>query len=160
MCGAKKENSAMTDYVIQRPAEILLVEDNPGDARLAIEALKEAQVRNNLHIVPDGVEAMAFLHSEGRYAEAVRPDVILLDLNLPKKDGRAVLAEVKANPHLKCIPVIILSSSQAEEDIIGTYNLHANCYINKPLNLDKFIAVMRSIETFWLTTVTLPPTGL
>jgi CheY-like chemotaxis protein len=136
--------------------EILLVEDNPGDARLAKEALKDAKVRNNLHWVEDGVEAMTFLHRQGKYADAPRPDVILLDLNLPKKDGREVLAEVKEDGDLRRIPVVILTVSDAEEDIIKTYNLHANCYIRKPLDLDRFIEVVKCINEFWLTIVRLP----
>jgi CheY-like chemotaxis protein len=139
-----------------RLIEILLVEDNPGDARLAKEALKDAKVRNNLHWVEDGVEAIAFLRREGKYADAPRPDVILLDLNLPKKDGREVLAEVKEDGDLRRIPVVILTVSDAEEDIIKTYNLHANCYIRKPLDLDRFIEVVKAIEEFWLTIVRLP----
>jgi CheY-like chemotaxis protein len=136
--------------------EILLVEDNPGDARLAKEALKDAKVRNSLHWVEDGVEAMTFLHRQGKYADAPRPDVILLDLNLPKKDGREVLAEVKEDGDLRRIPVVILTVSDAEEDIIKTYNLHANCYIRKPLDLDRFIEVVKAINEFWLTIVRLP----
>ncbi len=139
-----------------KTVEILLVEDNPGDARLAKEALKEAKVRNNLHWVEDGVEAMTFLRRQGKYADAPRPDVILLDLNLPKKDGREVLAEVKEDDDLKRIPVVVLTVSDAEEDIIKTYDLHANCYIRKPLDLDRFIEVVKSIEEFWLTIVMLP----
>ncbi len=139
-----------------KTVEILLVEDNPGDARLAKEALKEAKVRNSLHWVEDGVEAMTFLRRQGKYADAPRPDVILLDLNLPKKDGREVLAEVKEDGDLKRIPVVVLTVSDAEEDIIKTYNLHANCYIRKPLDLDRFIEVVKSIEEFWLTIVMLP----
>jgi CheY-like chemotaxis protein len=139
-----------------RLIEILLVEDNPGDARLAKEALKDAKVRNNLHWVEDGVEAIAFLRREGKYADAPRTDVILLDLNLPKKDGREVLAEVKEDGDLRRIPVVILTVSDAEEDIIKTYNLHANCYIRKPLDLDRFIEVVKAIEEFWLTIVRLP----
>ncbi len=142
-----------------RPVEILLVEDNPGDVRLAIEALKEAKVRNNLHVVEDGMEAMAFLRKEGQYTAVPRPDVVLLDLNLPKKDGREVLAEIKTDDNLKRIPVVILTVSKAEEDILKTYNLHANCYITKPLDLDQFLSVVKSIEDFWLTIVTLPPNG-
>jgi CheY-like chemotaxis protein len=139
-----------------RLVEILLVEDNPGDARLATEALKDAKVKNNLHWVRDGVEAMAFLRREGRYADAPHPDVMLLDLNLPKKDGREVLAEIKQDEALRRIPVVILTVSSAEEDIIKTYNLHANCYIRKPVDFDQFIEVVRSIDYFWLTIVTLP----
>ena len=139
-----------------RLVEILLVEDNPGDARLAMEALKDAKVKNNLHWVKDGVEAMAFLRREGKYADAPHPDVILLDLNLPRKDGREVLAEIKQDEGLRRIPVVILTVSNAEEDIIKTYNLHANCYIRKPVDLDQFIEVVKSIDYFWLTIVTLP----
>jgi CheY-like chemotaxis protein len=142
-----------------KPVEILLVEDNPGDVRLTVEALKEAKVRNNLHVAENGVEAMAFLRQEGEYADAPRPDVILLDLNLPKKDGREVLAEIKEDPDLRRIPVVILTVSQAEEDILKTYDLHANCYITKPVDLDQFLTVVRSIEDFWLTVVRLPPNG-
>jgi chemotaxis family two-component system response regulator Rcp1 len=140
-----------------RPVEILLVEDNPGDARLAKEALKEAKVNNNLHTVGDGEEAMDFLYGKGKYADAPRPDVVLLDLNLPRKDGREVLAEIKADQYLKRIPVVILTSSQSEEDIVKTYNLHANCYISKPIGLSQFIKVVESIEDFWLSIVKLPP---
>ena len=139
-----------------KPAEIVLVEDNAGDVRLIVEAFKENMFLNNLHVIKDGVEAMEFLHKEGKYADAVHPDLILLDLNLPKKDGREVLAEVKADPNLKRIPVIILTSSKAEADIFKTYDLHANCYITKPIDMDQFIKVVRSIEDFWLTIVKLP----
>jgi two-component system, chemotaxis family, response regulator Rcp1 len=139
-----------------RPVEILLVEDSPGDVRLTREALREGKVRNNLSVVTDGVEALAFLRREGRYADAPRPDVILLDLNLPRKDGREVLAEVKADERLRRIPVVILTTSRDEQDVLESYDLHANCYITKPVDLDQFIAVVRSIETFWLTVVTLP----
>jgi chemotaxis family two-component system response regulator Rcp1 len=140
-----------------RPIEILMVEDNPGDVRLTVEALKEGKVRNNFHTVEDGVEAMAFLRRQGRYAEAPRPDLILLDLNLPKMNGREVLAEIKEDPELRRIPVVILTVSKAEQDIIKSYNLHANCYINKPVDLDQFLEVVKSIENFWLTVVMLPP---
>jgi chemotaxis family two-component system response regulator Rcp1 len=140
-----------------RPIEILMVEDNPGDVRLTVEALKEGKVRNNFHTVEDGVEAMAFLRRQGRYAEAPRPDLILLDLNLPKMNGREVLAEIKDDPELRRIPVVILTVSKAEQDIIKSYNLHANCYINKPVDLDQFLEVVKSIENFWLTVVMLPP---
>ena len=140
-----------------RPIEILMVEDNPGDVRLTVEALKEAKVRNNLHTVEDGVEALAFLRREGRYAEVPRPDLVLLDLNLPKMNGREVLAEIKEDPDLRRIPVVILTISQAEQDIVKSYNLHANCYITKPVDLDQFLEVVKSIENFWLTIVKLPP---
>ncbi|MBI4565682.1 MAG: response regulator [Planctomycetes bacterium] len=139
------------------PIEILLVEDNPGDARLTIEALKESKVHNNLKIAADGVEALAYLRRQGKYAEAVRPDLILLDLNLPRKDGREVLAEIKSDPHLKHIPVVVMTTSQAEQDILKSYGLYANCYIIKPLDIDRFVQVVKAIEEFWWTIVTLPP---
>jgi CheY-like chemotaxis protein len=139
-----------------RPVEILLVEDNPGDVRLTIEALREGKVRNRLSVAEDGVKALAFLRREGPYANAPRPDLILLDLNLPKKDGRAVLAEIKADDRLKTIPVVILTTSKADEDIVRSYQLAANCYVTKPVDLDQFIAVVKSIEDFWLTIVMLP----
>jgi len=138
------------------PVEILLVEDNPGDARLAMEVLKEAKVRNTLHWTKDGVEALAFLRRERPYEKVRRPDVILLDLNLPRKDGREVLAEIKSDEKLKRIPVVVLTISKDEEDIFRTYNLHANCYVTKPLDLDQFVKVVKSIEDFWLTIVKLP----
>lgn len=137
--------------------QILLVEDNQGDIRLAEEALKEIKVPNNLSVVMDGVEALSFLHREGRYARAPRPDLTLLDLKLPKKDGHEVLAEIKNDPNLKRIPTAILTISSTEEDIIRSYNLHANCYIVKPIDLDQFIAVVKSIVNFWFTVVNLPP---
>jgi chemotaxis family two-component system response regulator Rcp1 len=140
-----------------RPIEILLVEDNPGDVRLTQEALREGKVRNHLHVAADGVEAMAFLRREGQHAHAPQPDLILLDLNLPKKGGREVLAEIKEDPDLRRIPVVILTVSKAEEDVLKSYNLHANCYITKPVNLDQFLEVVKSIEDFWLTVVMLPP---
>jgi chemotaxis family two-component system response regulator Rcp1 len=146
----------METRLMGRPVEFLLAEDNPGDVRLTKEALRESKISNNLNVVPDGVEAMAFLRREGKYFEAPRPDVILLDLNLPKKDGREVLAEVKADPHLRLIPVVIITSSEAEQDVLRTYELHANCYVTKPVDLEQFIKVIQSIETFWLTIVTLP----
>jgi CheY-like chemotaxis protein len=141
----------------ERPVEILLVEDNPGDIRLMVEALKEGQVANRLSVVHNGVEALAFLRREGKYADAPRPDLILLDLNLPKKDGREVLAEIKSDDRLRVIPVVILTTSQAEQDIIRSYNLHANCYINKPVDLEQFIEVLQLVENFWFTVVKLPP---
>ena len=140
-----------------RPVEILLVEDNPGDVRLTREALREGKVRNNLHVAADGVEALHFLRKEGRFADAVRPDLILLDLNLPKKDGREVLEDIKSDPDLRYIPVVVLTSSQAEQDILRAYDLHANCSVTKPVDLDQFIHVVRSIEDFWFTIVKLPP---
>ncbi len=139
------------------PVEILLVEDNPGDVRLTREALRDAKVLNRMSVAQDGVEALAFLRRQGPYADAPRPELILLDLNLPKKDGREVLEEIKQDPDLKRIPVVILTTSQAEQDIIRTYNLHANCYVSKPVDLDQFITVIKSIEDFWLTIVKLPP---
>ena len=136
--------------------EILLIEDNAGDARLAKEALCDAKVRNNLTWVADGVEALAFLRREGKFEKAPRPDLILLDLNLPRKDGREVLSEIKGDEKLKRIPVVILTTSQAEEDILRAYHLNANCYISKPVDLDQFIKVVKTIEDFWLTIVKLP----
>jgi len=133
------------------------VEDNPGDVRLAREALKESKVKNRLFVVEDGVEAMSFLRQEGKYAGAPRPDLIILDLNLPRKSGREVLAELKNDEDLKRIPVVILTVSRDEEDIIRAYNHHANCYITKPLDFGKFMEITRAIEEFWLTIVKLPP---
>lgn len=139
-----------------RPIEILLVEDNPGDARLTEEALKEGKVRNNLHHARDGVEAMRFLERQGEHKDKPRPDLVLLDLNLPRKDGREVLADMRKNPELKTIPVVVLTTSEAEQDVVRTYELCANCYITKPVDLEKFITIVRSIEDFWLTIVRLP----
>ena len=139
------------------PVEILLVEDSPGDARLTAEALKEGKVLHHMTVVPDGVEAMAYLRRQGSYGEARRPDLILLDLNLPKKDGREVLGEIKQDASLKKIPVVVLTTSAAEQDILRSYELHANCYITKPVDLEQFISVVRSVEDFWLTIVRLPP---
>lgn len=139
-----------------RSIEILLVEDNPGDARLTIEAMREAKLRNRLHVVEDGVEAMQFLRREGRFGDAPRPDLILLDLNLPKKDGREVLAEIKSDPALKRIPVVVLTTSHAEEDVLRAYDLHANCYVTKPVDLDQFMKIVKQIDEFWLKLVVLP----
>jgi len=139
------------------PVEILLVEDNPGDARLAREGLSECKIRNNLNIAEDGVKAMAFLRRQGEYANVPRPDLILLDLNRPRKDGREVLQEIKEDESLRLIPVVILTTSKAEEDILKTYALHGNCYVTKPLGLPQFLDVVRSIEEFWFTIVKLPP---
>jgi CheY-like chemotaxis protein len=139
------------------PIEILLVEDNPGDMRLTKEALKEGKVYNNLHWARDGVEALEFLRRDGKHAKAPRPDIILLDLNLPKKDGREVLSVIKSDDQLKHIPVVVLTTSKAEEDVVRSYNLHANCYVTKPVDLEKFISVVHAIDRFWLTVVTLPP---
>ena len=142
---------------IESPIEILLVEDNPGDVRLIIEALKEGKMRNNIRTVKDGEEALAFLRHQGAYKDTLKPDLILLDLNLPKKDGREVLKEIKQDPNLKRTPVIILTSSKAEEDIVKSYEGHANCYITKPVQLEDFMNVAKSIEGFWLSIVKLPP---
>ena len=139
-----------------RMVEILLVEDNPGDVRLTIEAMKEARVLNNLSVVADGVEALDFLNRRGPYQKAPRPDLILLDLNLPRKDGREVLREIKMDPHLLRIPVVVLTTSEAEQDILRSYDLHANCYITKPVDLDQFLEVVRTVEGFWLSIVKLP----
>ena len=146
----------MNSKAIGKPIEILLVEDNPGDVRLTKEALNEGKVLNKLHVVEDGVEALAFLNREGRYADVSRPELILLDLNLPKKDGRDVLAEIKANGDLRRIPVVVLTTSDSEEDILKSYDLNANCYITKPVDLDQFISVVKSINEFWLSIVKLP----
>jgi CheY-like chemotaxis protein len=140
-----------------RPVELLLVEDSPGDVRLTIEALKEGRVINNLTVVQDGEEAIAVLRQQGKYADAPRPDLILLDLNLPRKGGLEVLAEIKEDPDLKQIPVVVLTTSQAEQDILRTYQLHANCYIVKPVDLNQFMNVVQAIKSFWLALVMLPP---
>ena len=146
----------MTAWEKGKPIEILLVEDSAGDVRLTQEALHEAKVINHLNVAFDGVEAMAFLRREGKYAEAPRPDLILLDLNLPRKDGREVLAEIKADPVLRHTPIVVLTTSRAEEDVMRAYDLHANCYITKPVDFRQFITVVQSIENFWLTVVKLP----
>jgi chemotaxis family two-component system response regulator Rcp1 len=138
------------------PIEVLLVEDSPGDVRLTQEAFKDAKMHVNLRVAPDGAEAMAFLKREGSYADAPRPDLILLDLNLPRKDGREVLAEIKEDPSLKSIPVVILTTSKSDEDILKSYRLHANCYISKPVDLEGFLKVVQSIDNFWLSVVKLP----
>lgn len=142
--------------MIIRAIEILLVEDNPGDARLTLEAFKEGKVINNVTVVRDGVEAMAYLRRQEPYSQAKHPDIILLDLNLPRKDGREVLAEIKSDPHLRQIPVVVLTTSTAEEDIARAYSCHANCYISKPVDLEQFLRVASSIESFWLNFVKLP----
>ncbi len=141
---------------MSRPIQILLVEDNPGDVRLTVEALREGRVHNTMNVAGDGVDAMAFLRREGRFGGAPRPDLILLDLNLPRKDGREVLAEIKADPRLRSIPVVVLTTSRAEQDVLKSYDLHANCYITKPVDLGQFITVVKTIKEFWLTIVTLP----
>jgi chemotaxis family two-component system response regulator Rcp1 len=138
------------------PIEVLLVEDSPGDVRLTREAFKDAKVHINLNVATDGAEAMAYLEREGQYANVSRPDLILLDLNLPKKDGREVLAELKESPSLKCIPVVILTTSASEADIQGSYRHHANCYITKPVDLEGFLKVVKSIDSFWLSVVRFP----
>jgi two-component system, chemotaxis family, response regulator Rcp1 len=142
--------------VYGQPIEILLVEDNPDDASLTVETLQEGRIRNNVHRVEDGVAAMMFLRRQGEYADVPRPDLVLLDLQLPRKNGREVLAEVKQDPELKTIPVVILTTSSAERDVFETYALHANCYVTKPVDLDEFIGAVRQIEDFWLTIVKLP----
>lgn len=144
-------------HAIGRPVEILLIEDNPADVRLTVESLKENKVLNSLSVVEDGAEALAFLNREGKHAAAPRPDLVLLDLNLPKMDGRELLAVIKADKRLRRIPVVVLTTSRADEDILKSYDLNANCYISKPVTLDQFIAVVKSIEGFWLSIVTLPP---
>ncbi|MBF0558927.1 MAG: response regulator [Nitrospirae bacterium] len=141
----------------EHSVEILLVEDNPGDRRLAIEVFKDCKICNHINIARDGVEAMALLRREGDYASAPRPDLVLLDLNLPRKDGREVLAEIKQDPSLKNIPVVIMTTSESDQDILKSYNLGANCYITKPIDLDQFIKVVHVIEDFWLKVVRLPP---
>jgi CheY-like chemotaxis protein len=140
-----------------RPFEVLLVEDNPGDVMLTTEALEEAKLHINMSVVSDGMEALDFLYRRGRYAEAPRPDLMLLDLNMPRKDGREVLAELKGDPDLRGIPVVVLTTSRAEQDIVRTYNLHANAYVTKPVDLEQFIAIVHAINQFWFTIVTLPP---
>ena len=149
----------MTQAIGTKPVDILLVEDNPGDVRLTQEALKDAKLKVNLHVVNDGVEAMAFLRHEGKYESKPSADLVLLDLNLPKKDGREVLAEIKGDSVLRRTPVVIVTTSKAEEDIVRTYDLHANCYVTKPLDLDQFVTMVQSIEHFWLTIVKLPTDG-
>ena len=139
-----------------RPIELLLVEDNEPDVRLTKEALREAKVKNRLSVAEDGVDAMDFLRRQGRHASAPRPDLILLDLNLPRKDGRLVLKEIKADESLKRIPVVVLTTSKSEEDVLKAYDLHANCYITKPVDFTQFMGVVKAIENFWLTIVTLP----
>ena len=140
-----------------RPIQILLAEDNPDDIELTVQALNDSRVRNRLIVVKDGEEAISYLQGKGKYQHAVRPDLILLDLNMPKKNGRDVLREIKNDPKLKRIPVVILTTSQAEDDIAHTYDLHANCYITKPVDFNQFLKVVKSIEDFWLTVVKLPP---
>ena len=138
------------------PIEILLVEDNPDDADLTVDALREGRVRNRITVVDNGVDALAYLRREGKYQAAPRPDLVLLDLNLPRKNGREVLAEVKQDPDLRRIPVVIMTSSDDEKDILAAYNLYANCYVTKPVDLDQFIGVVKTIEHFWFSIVKLP----
>jgi two-component system, chemotaxis family, response regulator Rcp1 len=149
----------MESHTMGVAIEILLVEDSPGDVRLTREALRDARVLNRVSVVGDGLEALAFLRREGKYPAAPWPDLILLDLNLPRMDGREVLAEIKNDPRLRQIPVVVLTTSQAERDIVETYNLGANCYVTKPVDLEQFLVAVKSIETFWLTVVRLPPDG-
>jgi CheY-like chemotaxis protein len=146
----------MENMEMGKPIEFLLVEDSPGDVRLVQECFKGAKVHNTISVAGDGVEAMAYLRKEGKYKDAVRPDMIFLDLNLPKKDGRAVLEEIKGDKNLKMIPVVVMTISKAEEDILRSYNLHANAYITKPVDLTQFMGVVKAIEDFWLTVVKLP----
>jgi chemotaxis family two-component system response regulator Rcp1 len=150
----------MTVKISPKPIDILLVEDNLGDVRLTREALKEGKVLNTLHVVGDGIDALAFLKHEGQYAKSAHPDIILLDLNLPRMDGRELLAKIKSDSKLRRIPVVILTTSKAEEDILKSYDLHANCYITKPVDMDRFITVVQSIEDFWFSIVKLPPDGV
>jgi CheY-like chemotaxis protein len=150
-------NGTTNQSEIIRPVEILLVEDSPADVALTQEALLDSKLRNNLHVVTDGEAAMAFLRQTGSYASKPRPDLILLDLNLPKKNGREVLAEIKEDPALRLIPVVIMTVSQDERDILESYRLHANCYIRKPVKFREFIEIVKSIESFWFSIVTLPP---
>jgi CheY-like chemotaxis protein len=146
----------MTAAEFGRPIEILLVEDNPGDVRLTLETLKEFELNNHISLAKDGVEALAFLRREGPYVNVARPDLILLDLNLPKKGGREVLAEIKTDEQLRRIPVVVLTTSNAEQDVLKMYDLHANCYITKPVDLDQFRAVLKALQEFWFTIVRLP----
>ena len=150
----------MATATANRPAEVLLVEDNPGDIRLTREALKESNCRVNLNVAKDGIEALEFLHQTDQFADAPKPDLILLDLNLPRKNGREVLSEVKADPDLRRIPVLVMTTSRDKQDVHGAYQLNANCYITKPVDFDAFLHIVRSIEEFWLNTATLPSFAL
>ncbi len=149
----------MTNTRGVKPVEILLVDDSPSDVRLTKEAIKESKMFNNITVARDGVEAMAFLHREGKYSDAIRPDLILLDLNMPRKDGRETLAEIKADPDLKRIPVVVLTVSKAEEDVLKSYSLYANCYVTKPMDIEQFSKIVKAIDDFWFSIVTLPPNG-
>ncbi|MCZ2845629.1 MAG: response regulator [Candidatus Bathyarchaeota archaeon] len=150
-----KNNNKSNNFF--NPIDILLVEDNPADVRLTIETLKEEKIYNTMHVVGDGEEALAFLRREGKYSNAIRPDLILLDLNLPKIDGREVLKEIKTDDSLKTIPVVVMTVSKSEEDILKSYQSHANCYITKPVDLEQFSKVAKAVQEFWLTIVKLPP---
>jgi len=154
--GTRPWNEAMQTHIRGEPIEILLVEDSPDDAALTIDALRDGRVHNRISVVDDGVEAMAFLRRQGPHAQAPRPDLILLDLNLPRKSGREVLAEIKQDPELRRIPVVVMTSSDDEKDILAAYNLYVNCYITKPVDLSQFIQVVKTIEHFWFTVVRLP----
>jgi CheY-like chemotaxis protein len=147
----------MNDATGAQPIEILLAEDNPGDVRLMMETFREGKIHNRISVVEDGVEALAFLRRQGKYQTAPRPDLVLLDLSLPRKKGQEVLAEIKQDPDLKRIPVVVITSSQAEQDILDAYNNHVNCYLTKPVGLEQFLTVVQSVEQFWLTIVQLPP---
>jgi two-component system, chemotaxis family, response regulator Rcp1 len=147
----------MSTRPLTTPIEILLVEDSPADILITREAFQDARLLNTIHVVEDGVRAMEFLHRQGSYASAPRPDLILLDLNLPRKNGREVLAEIKEDPEFKSIPVVILTTSSADEDVLKAYDLHANCYVIKPVGFDNFLKAVQSIENFWFSVVTLPP---
>jgi len=153
---AKVKERCVADETIPRPVELLLVEDSPTDALLMQEALRHAKIPSNVHVVEDGEEALAFLRHDGLYAQAPRPDLILLDLNLPRKDGREVLAEIKREPALKSIPVVVLTTSRDEQDVLHAYDLHASCYITKPMDFSRFTDIVQSIEHFWFAVVTLP----
>ena len=142
---------------LAEPVEILLAEDNPGDAKLTRKALEQGKVINNLHVVTDGVDAMAYLRQEGEYADKPRPDLVLLDLNMPRKDGREVLQDIKSDEDLRRIPVVVMTSSEAEEDIVQSYDLHANAYVTKPIDFDGFLDVVGGLEDFWLSVVKMPP---
>lgn len=146
----------MTQVAAPRPVQILIVEDNPADARLVREVMRDSKILNEIRWVPDGVEAMASLRKQGKYTDAPRPNLIFLDLNMPRKDGREVLAEVKADPDLRRIPIVVMTSSQAEEDIARAYDHHANCYVRKPIDFEQFHSVVKTLENFWFSTVEIP----
>ena len=145
--------------ISHRAREILLVDDNPSDVRLTLEAFKDAKLANNVNVAGDGVEALEYLRRVGKYAGAVKPDLVLLDLNMPKKDGREVLEEIKNDPNLRRIPIVVLTTSNAEADILKSYDLHVNCYMQKPVDYNEFVRMLRLIEDFWFTAVVLPPNG-